>query len=138
MDEKVKDEVGIKDDLGEEIEKEQRKTLNEEIVLFTKNIESSKKGKKNFEEQWVVDNEVYEIILKDINMRKINPDFNYERDERYWELRKTQLSYKYRMDKHMSEAKLEEYDRQVEILTEQLDIAKAKLAEMDKMVGDKK
>lgn len=137
MDEKVKDEIGIKDDLGKEIEKEQRKTLNEEIELFTKNIESSKKSKANYEEQWVVDNEIYEIILKEDNMRKINPDFKYESDERYWELRRTQLSYKYRMDKFMSEAKLTEFDRQVEVLEEQLKIATTKLEEMDKMGAEK-
>lgn len=124
----VIDAVGVKDDLGTEIEAEQRKTLTKEIKLFTKNRESSKKGKANFEEQWLVDNEIYEIILKGDNMKKLNPDFGYETDDRYWDLRNSQLSYKYRMDKHMSEAKLEEYDRQVEIMNEKVKIAEDALA----------
>ncbi len=126
----TEDNIGIMDDLGKEIMESQKKQLLSELTTFQSNIKEIEKSKQNFKDQWDVDNRIYEIFLEEYNIKKLNPEFKYEESNEYWDLRKKQLEYKYRQDKHMSESRLEEYDRKKIVLQEQIDIINKKLEEM--------
>jgi hypothetical protein len=133
MGQKLADEsisaISIKDDIGEDFAKETIDHLKKEIDLFKRNLEDNKKSKENFTVQWDVDNEVYQRMIKGI--KKINPDFEYEQDDAFWELRRKQLEYKYRMDKHMAESKINEFDRMEQAIAEQLKSSEDKLKDME-------
>lgn len=127
----VEDNAGVTtDNIGAEILEAQKEQLHKEIELFEKNLEQLKKDKENFVTQWAVDNKLYEIILKDDNMKKINPEFGYELNPEYWELRHKQQEFRYRMDKHLAESKIRGYDVQMQAAEEQLVSANQKLNEL--------
>lgn len=126
----VDSSVGLKDDaLGKEIIEEQKKQLETEKDVFVKNIAEVEKTKKNFEKQWEVDKEIYEIIESDFGL--IEPVHKYQQNPRYWELQKKKFEFQKRQDTFMAEAKLKEFDRQILILQEQLDSASKKLEEVE-------
>jgi len=127
----LNNEIGIKDDeLGQEIMKEHIEHLEKEIEMFKQNLIDLEKSKTNFKEQWDVDNRIYEIFLNEDSIRTIEPKYKYELTDEYWELRKKQLFYKYRSDKFMAEAKLKEFDRNYESVTEQLKSSEEQLKEV--------
>lgn len=133
-DEQKANDVTVKDDIGEQILEEQRKAIERELEQFEKQLTQHEANKKNFAEQWEVDNELYQIMIANHKKLPEHCIFEYEKDDKYWELRKRQLEYKYRMDKFMSEAKMREFDRAAEACQEEIDSAKKKL---DELLGDK-
>jgi hypothetical protein len=126
----VEDNVGVKDDIGMQIEAAQKEQLERELELFTKNLEQIEAEKANFAPQWEIDKELVEIILDKDNLQKVNPEFKYELNPRYWELRKKQIEYKFRMDKHLAESKLKGYDVQKTAVLEQIESSTQKLKEL--------
>lgn len=127
----AKNNVGVKDEIGKEIIAQQKKSLKREVEMFEKQLEDLQKSYDNFKDQWLIDKRMYELHLEGDNIRKINPDFKYEAIDEFWELRKKQLQYKFRMDKHMAEAKLKHYLDQKEAVEEQYRSSLEKLNEIE-------
>ncbi len=127
-DDTVNNDVGVKDEAGEEIIKSQIEALEREKKMFDNNIKDAIKTKARYEEQWINDNKIYNFMLD--NLKKINPDHEYETIPEYWECRTNQLRYKYEQEKHMAEAQLKKFDKQLEVLEEQYESANTKLKEL--------
>ena len=129
-----KNDLGVHDDLGEEIEAAQRVALERELKQFTTQLEDTQKEKARYSEQWGVDNELYQMMIEKNSKVPEHQAFEYEKEPRYWELRKTQLGFKYEMDKHLAESRIKGYDKISEEVQEQIDSATKKISELD---GDK-
>ena len=70
-------DIGIKDDLGEDILKETVKHLENEVKMFTASLEDIEKTKARYEEQWNVDKRFWELQCDGNNLRKIDPTYGY-------------------------------------------------------------
>jgi len=116
------------DEVGREIVQTQIESLTREMEGFLDNKKQLQEAIDNYKPQWEVDDELYKLMIA--GQKKIEPQFEFERDPRYWELRTKQLESKYKMDKFMAESRLAEYDRQMKLLDEQIDSAKTKLKEL--------
>lgn len=113
------DEIGMKDEIGMEIAEEQRKSYVRQIEGFKDNLKQVQEAKDNYEKQWKVDDELYAIIMK--GHKKIESQFEFENEPRYWELRSEQALFKYKMDKHLAESKLASYDTQMDAINKELE-----------------
>lgn len=124
--------VGVKDEIGlEDVEKASREAIENELKNFEEQRKRAIEGKKNYEEQWNVDDQLYNIILEKPAKKEEKRTFEYEDDPKYWELRKKQLEFKYRQDKYMADAKIKQFDTQIEKMQEQIDSAKEALKDFD-------
>jgi len=126
----IKNNVSVKDDIGQDIEAEMIEALEREVALFNKNLDKIEADKENFVTQWKVDNELYQLMIEGSAKVPEHRVFEYEQSDRYWELRKQQLEFKYRQDKFMSEQRLGQYDTSKLALQEQLDSSQSKLTEL--------
>jgi hypothetical protein len=124
------DEIGIKDDIGKEITEEQRKSYIRQIDGLNDNLKQLTEAKENYQVQWNIDNELYQIIIN--GHKKVRTDFEYENDPRYWELREKQGAFKYREAKHLAESKLKSYDTQSETIQKELNSLQEALNKLDK------
>lgn len=124
------DEIGVKDEIGKEIAEEQRKSYIRQIEGFKDNLKQLAEARENYQVQWDIDNELYNIIIK--GHKKVKVDFEYENDPRYWELREKQGEFKYREAKHLAESKLKSYDTQTEAIQKEIDSLQEALDKLDK------
>lgn len=122
------DNVQIQDEIGKDIIAEQIKALEREIKGFEENKQSLIDAKANYIPQWDIDKEIYEIMIE--GHKKIEPTHYFEQNDRYWELRRKQLEYKYRSDKFTAESRIKGYDTQLQMIEEEIASAKKKLAEI--------
>jgi len=132
---KVESDIAIKDAIGKEIVETNKKQLKSEIDTFEKNIISAQKALKNYQDQWELDKELWEIQLKDMDCAQIEPVFHYHKNPRFWELIKKKKEYQYRFDEHNANAKLTEYTAQMKQLEDELKSSRDKLNDLE---GDEK
>ena len=123
----------LMDETGQEILSSQKEQIEKEINQFKLAIEDNIKGKQNYEDQWRIDEELWELQLKGDNYKLITVAYKYQEVERYWELVKKKLEYKYREDKKLAEGRLLGFDKQKEIMSSELASLESKLKEI---VGD--
>lgn len=121
------DDQGIYDDIGAEIAGAATKQLQSERKVWLDNIERATKGLENYKTQWEIENRLWEIKLKDQGFRPITPTRREEQSEEYWELQGKMAEFKYREVKHMAEAQLMQYEKQVEEAQTQLRIVEEQL-----------
>lgn len=123
------DKVGVKDEIGMEIIEEQRKTFNREIVGLKENIKLAEDARENYTKQWDIDNELYGIILS--GAKRLEPQFEYENEPRYWELRQKQGEFKYTQDKHLAESRIAGYQTQIDQIQEHINKVQKDLDKLD-------
>lgn len=119
-------EVGLDDEYSKQIAEANKESLVKQKELFEKTIEEADKDYDNYNKQWAVDKELYDLMLEKFNYVG-EAKFAYEQDPRFWELQKEKFKYKMRMDVHMAEAKLKEFERRKETAIEQLNSVNKKL-----------
>ena len=124
------DNVEIMDELGQEIVAEQLKSLHRELSGFEDNLKQVLEAKENYEPQWEIDKRLYEIMIE--GHRKIEAQHEFEKNDEYWELRKRQLEYKFRQEKHLAESRINGYNIQIEALTKQVNSNKTKIDELER------
>lgn len=129
--EEDKNYVGIKDEIGKEIIESQKESLKVEIQTFEEGLKNVLEAKKNYEDQWLVDKEVYELLLEGDNLKSLNPTQKFQTIDRYWELQKLKLQYKYREDKFLAEQRLKGYDEKIKEIQEKLELAKKTLQKIE-------
>ena len=123
-----KDLQGIKDDeLGKLTAEQMKGKLEQDVTTLEKYLEQVKKDKANYEEQFEVDNAIWELIEAPGMLRKIEPTFEFEKSDKYWELQEKKQYYRIRQDRAIGENQLKGYDYQVEELIKKLNAAKEKL-----------
>lgn len=123
--------VGVQDDIGKEMIEATRDKILKELEMFQNKLPEQQKGKERFVKMWERDKRMYELMLEGDNHKKIEPQWNYEKSEEYWDIRKSQLQDKYEQDKFVSERKIEEYDASIEAIQEEIESCKKQLAELD-------
>lgn len=138
MDEKIIEngKMGVQDDLSEVSIEQLKSTIERELISYAEKLEDNRKAKENYEVQWRVEEELYELRLDGDNCRKVEPTFVYEDNPRYWELVKSLTEFKFREEKHLAEQRLEDYDRQYDLLKERIAEREEQLAEMVSSMED--
>jgi hypothetical protein len=121
------DDQSIYDDIGAEIAGAATKQLEAERKVWLDNIDRATKGRDNYKTQWEIENRLWEIKLADQGFRPINPTRREEQSEEYWTLQGKMAEFKYREVKHMAEAQLAQYDKQVEEAHTQLALVEEQL-----------
>ena len=125
----------VDDDIGQEMIASTIENLKKEVEMYEKNLPEREKGRERFIQMWERDKRMYELMLENDNHKKISPDWNYELSDEYWDIRKSQLQDKFEQDKHMSEAKIEEFDVSIEAIKEELESSKKQLAELEEKMN---
>lgn len=118
-----------KDALGKEIVEATKEQIQKELDLFESRVKDVEKAKENYQKQWDIDKEIYEICLKDFGL--INPQHKYQENPRYWELQKEKFKYQIRQDTFMAEQKLKSFDTQLKEIQDQVESAEAKLRDLE-------
>ncbi len=127
----VMNNVGEKDKLGLEIEQAQKDSINRELEQFNKQLVANEDSRENWNKQWAIDNELYQVILNSPNKIPEKIEFEYEKNPRYWELRKAQLEFKYRWDCIKSKSQSEYFDKAKESIMKEIESATNKLKELE-------
>ncbi len=120
---------GINDELGQDSIGEAKVNAKKELELFSENIIKIKEAKERFIKMWNRDEKLYHIMID--APRKIVLVYEYEKSDEYWAIRKEQLVEKYEEDKFMAEAKIKQYDTQLEDTQEQIDSIKELLSDLE-------
>jgi len=102
--------------------------LKHDVVAYKKALEAALKDKENYIEQFEIDKAIWEILQKEGALKKISPTFVFEQDEKYVSLQEKKQYYKIRMDKQIGEARISQYDLQINDITEALARAEEKLS----------
>lgn len=118
----------VKDDIGNDIIKAQIESLNKEIDLFKTNKKNIEEGKERFMSQWKRDDELW--TFKKTGFRKLEPTYEFEKSERYWELIAGVIEDQYLQDKVKAASTLDGIDAQLKTMQEQIDSAQQKLNEL--------
>jgi len=115
------------DELSQVSEDQLLVNLQNDVEAYTKALETAKKEKDNYNEQLAIDHELWDILLAKNALRKLDPQHEYEKNDRYWELQEAKFGYKVRMDKAMAEGRSKEFDIRIGQTEEALERAKEKL-----------
>ena len=127
----AKNDLGINDEIAQAQFERAIKQYHKEIATFKDTLEKIDIGRKRMAEQWAVDNELWNIQLRDDNHKRIEPVFKYELDPRFDELRYKKIQWQYESDKHQAESYDKGYDVQIETVTKQLKSAEEALAKAE-------
>ena len=123
--------IGITDDeQGKIMMEEAVNNLKKEIKQFKDRIVDVEKAKENYQVQWDVEDEIYQIKLKEGNYAVVEHKFEFEKDPRYSELLQTMVRYKYRQEVVVAEGQLKQFDTAKVKAQEQLTSARDKLKEI--------
>ena len=128
--ENVESNAKIQDDLSQEIVETNIKQLQIEVDQFKNNLEQLQKTRENYNTQWAIDKELWEMQLDGDNHKLVNNTYAYQDNERYWALIKKKIEYKYREDSFVAEQRLKKIDIDEKALKEQLKSSLDKLNEL--------
>ena len=129
MTEQTNSAVGVKDDIGQEIEAKQREQIERELKSFEEQLESVTSLKERHLRQIKRDAEIFKIRLT--GSRKINPTFEYEESDRFWELITDAVKDEAEADKAKGEGQQKAFEHQIEQLQDAIKNSKEDLAKMD-------
>lgn len=127
----TKNEVGVQDDIGQDIVDRQKEQAALELEQFESALQKELKGKERFRMMWEdIDKKVYEIMLANFGKNPDKCDMLYEKDPEYWALKKKQFELKYNEDKVLSESRLMKFDMDIEEIEAQIKDLKELLKEL--------
>ena len=118
--------VQVEDKLGKKIIDKQRNQLESEIDVFTQNLAGLAERKKDFLEQFELDKKIQDMQQANFTKNKDNV-WAFDLMPEYWELQKQKQAYSIRMNRHMGDAKLQEFDREYEAISAQYKSSKEAL-----------
>jgi len=129
-DENVNNDVaGIGDELEEDTLEEMKQMLVDQKKNFEKQIKSNEDLKVRFSTLWDIDEELWQMSLK--GFKKLEPTFEFEKEDRYWELQTLKRKAQYESEKAQSESRIEHFDLIEKQLGEELDKVTKKLVELE-------
>lgn len=119
--EEMNNELGItEDDIGKQTEEAMIKQLVTEIKLFTNKLEQLAKDKENYETQWEVEKEYNELLVQDGALERIVPQYKFELNPRFNELKQQLQKFQWRHNKFLGDRKLEGFKEEEKVYMEQL------------------
>ena len=117
---------------GKLTEEKMRESLENDLKAIDTRLEQLKKERKNYEDQFRLDCEIWDILQKPGNFKKVEPDYVFEQDEKYWELQARKQAFSIREDRAKGEGYLKGYDMQEKELKERRKSTEAKLKSLGK------
>lgn len=130
---------GVKDgEMSEVTGDKMLETLYSDLSTIEHQIERIKKEEKNYGDQYEIDKEIWNIMLKPGNYKKLNPDYGFEQDEEYWKFQEKKQAYKVRESVAVGDGQMAQYVVQLEELNKRLKTTKAKIKAVkdSKVEGD--
>lgn len=129
-DKNTKNEVGVQDDIGQDIVDRQKEQAELELEQFEIALQKELKGKERFARMWERDAKVYEIMIANFGKQPEKCDMDYELLPEYWALKKEQFVDKYNEDKVLSESRLMKFDMDIEEIEAQIKDLKELITEL--------
>jgi hypothetical protein len=127
----VEENVSVFDDGGIEILEAQHKSLLEQKEVTAKALQTIIDGRKNYAEQWEIEQRMRAIMEQENNWQKITPEFRYETIPEWVSLIAQLRQYKLREETFMAEAKLRQYDARQKDVEQQLMDIEARTIEVE-------
>ena len=114
-------EVGVTDELGVEMIKQQLLNLYAEQKAFEEGLETAVANLENFEKQWKIDKELYDLQMEHFGLNEDKYTHKVHFVPKYWELLKEQFYYsKVRPETFQSEKMIESYKSEIEVSEKRL------------------
>lgn len=131
MDEK--ELIGEKDSIGQKMAEDQLESLKGQLKMYKSSIKLKKAQKQDYLDQVKLDDEVWQIRMKDGNHEKIDDkkSFKYELDPRFWELVRAKQEYEYRDHQARMEQTIKKFDMDIKMLKDSLKSVKEKIKTME-------
>ena len=126
----------VDDEVGALTQEQLVSNLQNDVEAYTKALEDIKKSEVRYAEQWEVDKKLWDILAEEDNHRKLNPEYGYEANAEFWELKKQKLLWKIEEDTHVANRRIEGYKEQAHQTQEALAKAQAKLDKFSEVKED--
>ncbi len=120
------------DEIGEVTVEELKKILVQDISQYEDKLVKIEADRKNYKDQLKVDQELWSILLNKDTYKKVNPDYVYEQNPRYWELQYIKLEHKLKSEQMRAESTMQQFDYEEEMIGKDLEDKKSKLADLNK------
>lgn len=118
---KTPNEVGITDEIGVDLIKDQLLSLYDERKAFEDGLDTAEKNLENFEKQWNIDKRLYELQMENWGLIEDKKTHKIHLIDEYWDLSKEQFYYgKVRPDTFQSEKMIESFNKEIETAKERL------------------
>ncbi len=121
--------IGVVDEIGKEMLKEEREAYEEAFKNVEKDIE-------NYEKQWKIDRELMQLQYDNFGMDEKKYTHKIHFVPRYWELEKEKFSYQIKMEEFKAEKFLEQKNIELEKAVERIAIIDKQLEEVEKRLGE--
>ena len=125
-------EVESQDDV--EQVKQQLTSAEREIEAFEKALESKKEGKERYIGQVARQKKIRELQIA--NYRKVEPTFEFEKLDEYWELQVEELADKMREEEQVGKGTVERFDLEIEQIESTIENNKEKITRLQALLGD--
>jgi len=126
--------VQVVEEVAEQLTAEQLKeNLENDVKAYTKALGEAHKSLDDYNEQLVIDNQMWDILDKPGSIKRLNPLFEYEKDPKWAELQQQKQYYKIRQDRAIAEGTVKQLEDQIKSIESALESAQKKL---DKFGGD--
>jgi len=112
--------LGVNDEIGQEIEGEFKEQLEKELSMHIQNHSTKIDTMERFKKQLARDTRMWDLMLQDMNYKRVTPMFKYETLDEYWELAKGQLEDKITQEKYLSESRLKHMETEIIGIQEQI------------------
>ena len=133
---KTPNEVGVSDEIGIDMLKEQHNSLLAEKDAFESSLTGLHLDLDNYTVQWDIDLELMELELDNFGVKDEHKTFKVQELDRFWELKKEQYKYKVREERARAEnhiaglkQSIENTQERVMIIIEQLEKIESQLKE---------
>lgn len=114
--------------------KKQLESAAKEVETFTESLLQKEKEKANYAEQ--VEN-IQEIRkLQVAGYRKIEPTYEFEKDDKYWELALNELKYQHRQQEQTEKGTLNRFDAEIEMLNDRIEANTEKVAKLTAILDE--
>jgi len=129
----VLEQQGVQNDEVAELTAEQMiENLKSDVSVYEKSLVKAEADKVNYEEQFAVDKQIYDIILQPGALKMLDPVYAYQANPEFQKLQEIKQKFKIKQDLAIGEGQLMQYDLQIAGIKDALQAAKEKLARFSK------
>jgi len=107
------------------------KNLKNDVTSYTTALENAQKDLANYKEQYDLDKELWDMLETPGAITKIEPQREYEKNPRYWQIAEKKQFYENREKRAVGEGQLKQREDRVKHVTEALERAKEKLKKFE-------
>jgi hypothetical protein len=126
--------VGVKEDsVGQVTHEQMIEELENDVKAYTKALENAKKDLKIYEDQFKLDEKIWEILEKPGSLVSLDPKYAYEKDPDFIKVREEKQKIQNKEDRALALGKIEGIKYSIEENKKNIQKAKDKLA---KFKGD--